>query len=179
MPSKTSNMILTLVATLLLGRTALGEDKGTRLPKSPEIARAIVELHINRIAQLSAAPPEGKALQIILEELAREEAELAKSLSEEDRARVTAEARKLAEAQPQVKDFLAKHVPAIPSKPPTRSSTLATGTRAMADRVGGPCYIVGFIVCHRRCCHKDVGNGVAACVGGVTCQNCWSDSCPP
>jgi ferritin-like metal-binding protein YciE len=41
-------------------------------------------------------------------------------------------------------------------------------------------YAVGFIVCHRKCCANDAGNGIAVGIGCYDCDNyVISEGCPP
>jgi len=129
-------------------------------------------------------PPESVARNYreLLDSMASSEEELARTLTEEGREDLSRLAM----------DHLhALREPALRLFPKIGVNDFCeqgrAGLRAFWDRtdVGATVdtrfsYAIGFIVCHRKCCANDAGNGVAA---GVGCWDCGrqivSEGCPP
>jgi hypothetical protein len=131
-----------------------------------ELAKSVVEAHIAIVGSL---PDPGTAeSRTTIENLGRVEASVWKLLSPEEAAQV----RAYSDAQVAGRADVKAKVLAV-AQPASQPAV------AGAERVGGPCQCFGFIICYQECCSNGAGNGVCACVGGMECDSCWSDSCPP
>ena len=133
-------------------------------------AKKVIDAHFAQLMRLSRQNAETETLNKSLEEMANSEVAIWDKLSEPNRRAAKRYADRKIKSSTSVRRYLISKVQPSKSRPPNLA------TRAAA---GGPCQIVGFIVCYRTCCANGAGNGVAACVGSVTCQNCWSEGCPP
>ena len=161
---------LLAIAVFLL--VCAGSSTNVLAQRNPQLADAkkMIDSHFAQLMRFSRQNAETETLNKSLEKMANSEVAIWDKLSEPNRRAAKRYADRKIKSSTSVRRYLISKVQ--PSK--SRPANLAT--RAAA---GGPCQIIGFIVCYRTCCANGAGNGVAACVGGVTCQNCWSESCPP
>lgn len=147
-------------------------------------ARAVEQL-IATVDEIKAADPALKTLSAatlpVFEGMARVEAELAAQMT----AQEVAEAKAYAETKlAAMRDRAFTVLPKVGLNMFTPNEVLAVKNwvkkappvNALDTRYS---YAGGFIICHRRCCQNDAGNGVAA---GIGCWDCddhvISESCP-